>query len=75
MIYLKKIIACILLAALLITGNFLFACDGCKDKDGNNKTTPTGETEVDVSGMWDDELGEAHANPDANDSDYTGWVK
>ena len=73
---LKKIIAGILLALVMMTGMFLLACDGHKDKGGDNKTTPTGETEIDVEEMgWTDELGDARSNSDANDSDYTGWVK
>ena len=70
----KKIIAGLLLVAVMMTGLFLLACDGCED-DKVKDTPVYEEDEVDLTGMWTDELGDAHANPDAKDEDYTGWVK
>ena len=72
--YFKKVIAGVLLVAVMITGLFLLACDGCKDED-KSKTAPTNETEIDLSGMWDDIDIEIGSGENANDSDYTDWVR
>ena len=73
--YFKKIIAGILLVAVMMTGLFLLACDGCED-DKVKDTPVYEENEVDLTGMWTDEMGEVSTDPTGkNDSDYTGWAK